>query len=398
LKAGFDYALEHVSIRFSIGKAPLPKGTYRKITGNEAAALGLVAAASLAGKNLFYGSYPITPASSILETLAGLKNHNVVVFQAEDEIAAMGAAVGAAYAGAIAATGTSGPGMALKTEAIGLAVMTELPVVIIDVQRAGPSTGMPTKPEQSDLYQAILGRNGDCPVVVLAATSPADCFQAAIESVRIAVRYRTPVILLSDGFIANSAEPWLIPQYDQMKPILVEHPTHPEGFMPYARNSDLARPWAIPGVQGLEHRIGSLEKQDRVGSVSHDPLNHQKMTELRMKKVQNIDPPGQTHLWTGPDQGDILLLGWGGSHGALLGATLELQKQGRSAAHCQIRYLNPLPTDLGDKLKKFKKILVCELNMGQLQKLLKAEYGVESQGLHKVQGQPLFVHDILEAL
>lgn len=401
LRAGFNYVPENIPTRFLIGKAPLPPGTYRKITGNEAAALGLVTAAQLAGKNLFYGSYPITPATSILENLASFKNHNVVVFQAEDEIAAMAAAVGAAYAGAIASTGTSGPGMALKTEAIGLAVMAELPVVIINVQRGGPSTGLPTKPEQSDLFQAVLGRNGDCPVAVLCALSPTDCFNAAIEAVRIAVRYRTPVILLTDGFIGSCSAPWLIPQVDSMEKIPCDHPTSPnspKGFMPYTRNEDLARPWAIPGVPGLEHRIGGLEKQDGSGAVSHDPANHQKMTDLRMKKIANIQPQGDAYVWTGPDQGEILLVGWGGSHGALKTATLELQQQGKSVANCQIRYLNPLPKNLGDKFKKFKKVIVCELNAGQLQTLLKAEYGVETQGLHKVTGQPLFVHDILEAI
>ena len=403
LKAGFNFGetTEIMPEQYHVEKAVLPPGVYRKITGNEAVAYGLVTAAKLAGKRLFYGSYPITPATTILETLAEMKNFDVVTFQAEDEIAAMGSVVGAAFGGVIAATGTSGPGLALKTEAIGLAVMTELPMVIVDVQRGGPSTGLPTKTEQSDLYQAVYGRNGDCPLPVIAATTPADCFDATIEAVRIAVRYMTPVMLLTDGYIGNSSEPWLVPTFDKLPKILALHPGKPEGdaeFMPYARNADLSRPWAIPGTPGLEHRVGGLEKQDVTGAVSHDPRNHQRMTDLRAQKVAGIKAAGPEYFWTGPEFGEVLLVGWGGTFGTIKAATIQLQQQGVSVASCQIRYVNPLPADLGDKFKRFKQVIVCELNAGQLRTLIRGRYQIDPKAITKVQGQPFTINDIINGI
>jgi len=399
LKAGYDYGdnAELFPVQYVVEKAKLPPGRYRKLTGNEAVALGLVTAARLAGKDLFYGSYPITPATDILHSLAELKHAGVVTFQAEDEIAAIGSAIGASFGGAIAATGTSGPGVALKSEAIGLAVMTELPLVIVNVQRGGPSTGLPTKTEQADLLQAVLGRNGECPVPVIAATSPSDCFNAAVEAATIAVRYMTPVMLLTDGYIANSAEPWLIPDAKSMAKLEIEHPTKTDdaaGFQPYRRNEVGARPWAIPGTPGLEHRIGGLEKLDGAGTVSHDPANHEKMVKLRAAKVAGIRPAGAAFSWTGPERGDVLIVGWGGTHGAIKAATLELRKQGAAVSACQIRYLNPFPQQLGELLSRFKTILVPELNLGQLALLLRAQYRIETVSLSKVRGQPFTVGEI----
>jgi len=401
LKAGYNYAetSELLPEQYRVEKARLAPGVYRKITGNEGVALGLATAAKLAGKDLFYGSYPITPASTILEALADMKEHGVVTFQAEDEICAMGATIGAAFGGAIAATGTSGPGMALKTEAIGLGVMTELPMVIVNVQRGGPSTGLPTKTEQADLWQAVLGRNGECPVPVIAATSPSDCFAATIEAVRIAVKYMTPVILLSDGYLANGAEPWLVPDVSKLAPIAIKHPTEPndpKGFLPYKRDQNLVRAWAIPGTPGLEHRVGGLEKADGSGTVSHDPANHDHMCKLRAAKVAGVQPEGEPWLWTGPQQGRLLLVGWGGTHGTLKAATLELRRQGHEVAACQIRYLNPLPQGLGPLLKRFDHVLVPELNLGQLRYMLRANYLVDAKGLNLVRGQPFAIQDIVD--
>jgi 2-oxoglutarate ferredoxin oxidoreductase subunit alpha len=402
LKAGHDYGenAELFPVQYFVDKAKLPPGRYRRMTGNEALALGLVTAARLAGKDLFYGSYPITPATDILHNLAELKNAGVVTFQAEDEIAAIGSAIGASFGGALAATGTSGPGVALKSEAIGLAVMTELPLVIVNVQRGGPSTGLPTKTEQADLLQAVFGRSGECPLPVIAATSPADCFNAAIEACSIAVRYMTPVMLLSDGYIANSAEPWLIPDARSMRKIEITHPAPPNEagvFQPYRRNEDGARPWALPGTPGLEHRIGGLEKQDGAGTVSYDPDNHEKMVALRAAKVAGIRPAGAAFYWTGREHGDVLIVGWGGTHGAIKAATLELQKQGAAVSACQVRYLNPFPQRLGELLARFKTILVPELNLGQLAMLLRAQYGIETVSLSKVRGQPFAFGEIIAA-
>ena len=404
LKAGYNYGetVELFDQQYHIDKATLPKGTYRRITGNEAAALGLVTAAHLAGKDLFYPSYPITPATDILHELAIHKNHRVITFQAEDEICAMGAAIGAAFAGAISVTGTSGPGVALKSEAMGLAVITELPVVIIDVQRGGPSTGLPTKTEQSDLFQTMFGRNGECPIPIIAAASPADCFNAALEACRLAVKYMTPVVMLSDGYVANSSEPWLIPDVSKLEPIVAVHPqqtNNPNGtYKPYIRNEDLVRDWAIAGTPGLEHRIGGLEKQDQIGCVSYDPVNHETMTNLRAAKVANIQPVGLPYFWTGEKTGDVLLLGWGGTYGAIKAATLELQQQGVKVSHCHLRSINPFPADLGDILKSFKQIVIPELNLGQLQFIIQAKFLVKTLGIHKVRGQPFTISEITRSV
>jgi 2-oxoglutarate ferredoxin oxidoreductase subunit alpha len=403
LKAGYHYGetTELFAEHYQVPKAALPPGTYRKITGNEATAIGMVAASQLAGKQLVYCSYPITPASDILHNLAAQKNFNVMTFQAEDEIAAIGAAIGASFGGALGATGTSGPGLALKSEAIGLAVMTELPLVIIDVQRGGPSTGLPTKTEQADLLQAMFGRNGECPVPIIAPASPSDCFSAIIEAFTIAVRYMTPVLFLSDGYLANGAEPWLIPQADQLQKIEANHPTEPNdprGFMPYKRDEKKARPWALPGTPGLEHRIGGLEKHDVTGNVSYDPINHETMVRLRASKVADLTPPGQDMLITGPETGDVLIIGWGGTFGVIKAATLELQKRGKKVSAAHIRYLNPLPNRLGQLIKGFKHVLIPELNLGQLRRLIRARYLVNAKGLNKVKGQPFAIFEIMEGV
>jgi len=396
LEAGYAFGetAEMFSQRYRIRPARLAPGTYRNLTGNQALALGLVTAARLAGKPLFYGSYPITPASEILHDLATYKHFDVRVFQAEDEIAAMAAVVGAAFAGAIAATGTSGPGMALKQEALSLGVMTELPMVVVNVQRGGPSTGLPTKTEQADLWQAVMGRHGECPLPVLAAQSPADCFWAAIEAVRIAVQYMTPVVLLSDGYLANSSEPWRVPGKSDLPTIEIVHATDPATFRPYARDAHGARPWAIPGTPGLEHRVGGLEKADVTGEVCYVPENHQRMTELRAQKVANVvqDVPDQAVF--GAPEGELLVVSWGGTFGAVRTAVEQAREKGRSVSHAHLRWLNPMPRNLGDVLRRFRRILVCELNLGQLQWLLRARYLVDAQGLHKVQGRPFRVGEI----
>jgi 2-oxoglutarate/2-oxoacid ferredoxin oxidoreductase subunit alpha len=402
LRSGYNYGetCELFDQQYLIEKAKLPPGEYRRINGNEAVALGLVVAAELAGKKLFYGSYPITPATDILHSLADLKNFQVITFQAEDEICALGAAIGAAFGGAIAATGTSGPGLALKSEALGLAVMTELPVVIVNVQRGGPSTGLPTKTEQSDLFQALYGRNGECPIPVIAAASPTDCFAAAIEAVRLAVRYMTPVLLLSDGFVANSSEPWLIPDIASLKKIRIHHPTAKSAgkFKPYARNAEGVRPWALPGTPGLEHRVGGLEKQDLTGCVSYDPLNHETMVRLRAEKIARITPAGEPFLWHGKKSGNALLVSWGGTYGATKAATLVLQADGVNVAHCHLRYLNPLPRHLATLLSKFKHVIIPELNTGQLRHVLKAACGIEASGINKVRGQPFTRAEIVKGV
>ena len=402
LRAGYNFGetSELFDQQYQVDRAKLSPGIYRKITGNEAVALGMVTAARLAGKELFYGSYPITPASDILHNLSEYKNYRVVTFQAEDEICAMGAAIGAAFGGALAATGTSGPGLALKTEGIGLAVMTELPVVIVNVQRGGPSTGLPTKTEQADLLQAVVGRNGECPLPVIAAASPADCYSATIEAFRIAVRYMTPVMLLTDGYIGNSAEPWMIPDVSAMEKIKIEHPSQPndaKGYMPYKRDGEGVRPWAIPGTPGLEHRIGGLEKADGTGTVSYDAANHDRMTTLRDQKIAGIKPAGAPYLWSGKDSGDLVLVGWGGTYGHIKQATLELQQQGLAVSACHIRYMYPMPHEIGQKLRQFKNVLVCEINLGQLRMLLRANYLIDAKGFHKVRGQPFVVHEIVDA-
>jgi len=397
LRAGYNYAdtIEMFVSRCRVGKARLPSGTYRRVTGNEAAALGFLAAATISGRDLLYASYPITPASDILHELSRFRYLGVRTVQAEDEIAAIGMAIGAAYGGGLGLTGTSGPGVALKSEAIGLAVMTELPLVIVNVQRGGPSTGLPTKTEQADLLQAIHGRNGECPVVVLAPNSPADCFGMALEAFRIAIRYMTPVFVLSDGYIANGSEPWRIPETSELPDIDVAFPDDPDTFQPYARDPDtLARPWAIPGTPGLEHCIGGIEKQDVAGQVSYDSANHERMVRLRGEKIRRVaDDIPEIEVF-GPPNGELLVVGWGGTHGAIRQAVENARDQGLSVAAAHIRYLNPFPRNLGDVLRAYDRVLVAELNTGQLRMLLRAEYLVDALGLEKTSGQALLTSEV----
>lgn len=400
LKAGHAYGetAEIFSESYEVKPAPIATGRYRNITGNEATALGFAAAAELAGLQLFLGSYPITPASDVLHALSKMKHLGVRTFQAEDEIAAMCAAIGAAYGGALALTTTSGPGMALKAEGMGLAMMYELPVVIANIQRGGPSTGLPTKTEQADLLQSLFGRNGECPMPVVAAHGSGDCFWAAIEAARIAVTYMTPVIFLSDGYLANGAEPWPIPDLSAVPPFKVQFRTDPEGFLPYMRDERLSRPWALPGTPGLEHRLGGLEKQHETGNVSYDPENHEFMVKLRAEKVARVAnelPP--TEIF-GPDQGELLVVGWGGPFGAIRGAVTEAQAQGLSVSHVHLRHLNPFPKDFEDILKRFDKVLVPELNMGQLASVIKARMLVDVVSYNKIQGKPFKVSEIFDAI
>ena len=400
LRAGFNFGeiSEMFAVRFTVRRAQLPAGRYRNVTGNQAAALGFIAAAKLANKPLFYGSYPITPASEILQELSIHKNYDVRTFQAEDEIAAMGAVVGAAFAGAIGVTGTSGPGLALKQEAIGLAVMTELPCVIVNVQRGGPSTGLPTKTEQADLWQALFGRNGECPVPVVAARSPADCFNAALEATRLAVAYMTPVLMLSDGYLANSSEPWRIPSHEEFKPLVIKHVTSPENFHPYTRDERGVRPWAIPGTPGVQHRIGGLEKQDITGNVSYIPENHERMIGLRAAKVANMAHDIPLEELYGDESGELLLISWGGTFGTVRTATQRARERGLPVSHVHLRWLNPLAANVIDILPRFKTRLVCELNLGQLAMILRARTLLDFEQLDKVQGRPFVVREILDGV
>jgi 2-oxoglutarate ferredoxin oxidoreductase subunit alpha len=400
LLAGYAYAdaTELFITAYRMRAAELTPGRYRSVTGNQAMALGLVAASELAGVPLFLGSYPITPATDILHELARLRHYDVTTFQAEDEIAGICSALGAAYGGSLAVTTTSGPGMALKTEALGLAVMLELPLVVINVQRAGPSTGMPTRIEQADLQQALYGRNGECPLPVIAASSPADCFDCALEAMRLSVRYMTPVILLSDGGIANAAEPWRIPRVEDLPSLPVHFHTQAEGFAPYGRNGHLARPWVRPGTPGLEHRVGGLEKDCLSGNISQDPQNHQRMVDTRAAKVARIAdglPPLQA---SGPSSGELLVIGWGGTHGAIARACERARSEGRRVANVHLRHLNPLPRDLGGLIGRYERVLVPELNMGQLARVLRERYLIDVDQLNKVQGTPLKVADVLERI
>ena len=391
LKAGYSYceATEAFQISYEIPPAQLSPGLYRNLSGNQALALGFVTAAKKAGLKLFLGSYPITPASDILHELSQYKDFGVLTFQAEDEIAAITSSIGASYAGCLAITTTSGPGMALKTEALGLAVMTELPLVICDIQRGGPSTGLPTKTEQADLLQALFGRNSEAPIPVLAAATPADCFWIAVEASRIALKYMVPVIILSDGYLANGAEPWRIPSIDEIPGIPVRFATDPDGFLPYKRDPEtLARPWAVPGTPGLEHRIGGLEKQDVTGNVNYEPLNHEKMVRIRAAKIDAIVQDVPNVLPNGDPDGDLLLVSWGSTYGSITQAVKAERARGRKLGHLHLRYLNPLPANLGDILKRYRKILVPELNMGQLVWVLRAKYLVDAVGLNKIQGRP----------
>ncbi|MGN6567423.1 MAG: 2-oxoacid:acceptor oxidoreductase subunit alpha [Flavipsychrobacter sp.] len=405
LQAGYNYGdtVEAFASRYQVSKAKLPAGKYRNITGNTALAYGLIAASEMASLPIFLGTYPITPASDILHELARHKSFGVRTYQAEDEIAGITAAIGAAYGGSLGITTTSGPGMALKTEALGLAMMLEIPLVVVNIQRGGPSTGLPTKTEQSDLLQAYYGRNGESPLPVISASSPSDCFDAAYEAVRIAVQHMTPVILLSDGYIANGAEPWRYPQTADLKPIEV---TFKKGlaegeakFMPYQRDEKLVRPWAVPGTPGLEHRIGGLEKEDITGNVSYDPENHERMVKLRQAKVDKIADyiPLQT-IDSGPEQGDVLVLGWGSTYGAIKSAVATLHAQGKSVAHAHLRHMRPFPRNLGEILGNYKKVLIPELNNGQLIKIIRDKYLVDAIAYNKIKGVPLTRSELVQAI
>ncbi|MFZ0637231.1 MAG: 2-oxoacid:acceptor oxidoreductase subunit alpha [Candidatus Acidiferrales bacterium] len=391
MKAGYSYceATEAFQVSYEIPPAKLSPGVYRNLSGNQALALGLVTAAQKAGLTLFQGSYPITPASDILHELSMYKNYGVMTFQAEDEIAAITSAIGASYAGALAITTTSGPGMALKTEALGLAVAVELPLVICDIQRGGPSTGLPTKTEQADLLQALYGRNSEAPIPVLAAATPGDCFWMAIEAARIALKYMVPVILLSDGYLANGAEPWRIPDVGEIPAIPVKFETNPKGFLPYRRDPEtLARPWAIPGTPGLEHRLGGLEKEDVTGNVNYEPLNHEKMIRIRAAKVEAIAQDIPDLVPAGDPDGDLLIVAWGSTYGAITAALNTQRKNGRRIGHVHLRHLNPLPRNLGEILQRYRRVLVPEMNMGQLLWVLRAKYLVDAEGFNKIQGRP----------
>ncbi len=400
LKAGYAFGetAEMFAVRWHVPRAPIAPGRYKNLSGNEALALGFVAASELSGLDLFLASYPITPASDILHFLSKQKAFGVRTLQAEDEIAAMAAAIGAAYGGALALTTTSGPGLALKSEGSSLGMMLELPMIIVDVQRGGPSTGLPTKTEQSDLLQAMFGRHGESPLPVIAACTPGDCFWTAIEAARIALRHMTPVIVLTDGSLANGAEPFRIPDVSTIAKIPVEFRTEKEGFQPYARNAQGARPWALPGTPGLEHRVGGLEKANLTGAISYDGANHELMSRLRAEKVQKVaDSYPKTEVF-GAQSGKVLVVGWGGTFGALRSAVTTMHAQGASVGHLHLRYLNPLPHDLGDVLKKFDKILVPELNLGQLAMLLRARYLVNAESLSKMQGKPFKEAEITRAV
>jgi 2-oxoglutarate ferredoxin oxidoreductase subunit alpha len=403
LRAGWNFGetTEAFVSTYHVDPADLPAGTYNNIMGNQALAWGLIAASKMSGKELFCGTYPITPASDILHELSKHKNFGVRTFQAEDEIAAVCSSIGAAFGGAMGVTASSGPGIALKGEAIGLAVILELPLIVINVQRGGPSTGLPTKTEQSDLLQAMTGRNGESPLPVIAARSPGDCFDVAQEAWRLAVKYMTPVMLLSDGYIANGAEPWLIPKVDELAPIPVTHPGPPddgETFQPYQRDEKLARPWALPGTPGLMHRVGGLEKADGTGNVSYDPNNHQNMTDIRAQKIESIahDIPPQSVL--GPDKGDLLVLSWGGTYGSCMTAVNRSIAKGMSVAHAHLRYLNPFPANLQELLSSYRTILIPELNAGQLRSLIRSTFLMDAVGLNKVQGKPFAVTEIESAI
>lgn len=404
LRAGWAYGetIEALGQSYNVEPAKLSPGTYRNIMGNQALAWGLLAAAQRSGKELFYASYPITPASDILHELARYKNFGVCTFQAEDEIAAVCSAIGASYGGQMGVTTSSGPGIALKAEAMGLALMLELPLLVIDVQRGGPSTGLPTKTEQADLLQVMFGRNGEAPLPVLAARSPGDCFDIVQDAWMIATQLMIPVIVLSDGYIANGAEPWKIPDSTKLAPFTIQHPqesNNPDGpFKPYLRNELLARPWAIPGTPGLMHRVGGIEKEDGTGNISYDPENHQKMVHIRAQKVANaakLLPPQDVE---GPQRGDLLVISWGGTYGACLTAVQRAQAAGKSVAHAHLRYLNPFPSNLGEILSRYKKVLIPELNMGQLRMLIRSKYLVDAIGYNKIKGKPFTVSELYDTI
>lgn len=403
LQAGYNYGdtTESFTTRYKVEKSKMEPGLYRSIMGNQALSYGLIAASEKSGLPLFLGSYPITPATDILHELAKYKSFGVRTFQAEDEIAAIASAIGASYGGSLAITTTSGPGMALKAEAMGLAMMLEIPLVIVNIQRGGPSTGLPTKTEQSDLMQAYYGRNGECPMPIIASSTPSDCFDVALEACRIALQHMTPVILLSDGYIANGAEPWKFPKSADLKPIEVKFKTSKdEGdakYMPYKRDEKLVRPWAVPGTAGLEHRIGGLEKQDVTGNVNYEPENHQHMIKVRQAKVDKVADyiPAQT-IDSGAEKGKVLILGWGSTYGAIKSACQELQADGVSVSHAHIRYVRPFPKNLGDIIKNFDKVLIPEINNGQLVKIIRDQYNVDAIPFNKMMGIPITKSEIID--
>ena len=398
LKTGYNFAdtTEVFTTHYTVRKAKIAPGKYRKITGNEATAIGFIAASALSGRPLFYGSYPITPASDILHELSRHKTFGVRTFQAEDEIAAVCAAIGASFAGQIGLTGTSGPGVALKQEAIGLAVMTELPLVIVNVQRGGPSTGLPTKTEQADLFQAVWGRNGECPAIVVAPATPADCFHMAIESVRLAFKYMSPVFYLSDGYLANGAEPWAVPEMNALPKIDVQFATDPANFMPYSRDPEtLARPYALPGTPGLEHRIGGIEKQHITGNVNYDPENHHLMVKLRQEKVDRAVNDIPLIEVMGEKTGKVLVLGWGSTYGSISSAVEKMQREGKSVSAAHLRYLNPFPRNLGEVLAGFETVIVPEMNLGQLCTMIRAKYLIDAVPFSKVKGRPFQIREIV---
>lgn len=405
LQAGYHYGdtTETFATRYHVDRAKMAPGVYRSIMGNQSLALGLVAAMKKSGLKMFLGTYPITPASDILHELSKYKSFGIKTFQAEDEIAAISSAIGASYGGLLGVTTTSGPGMALKTEAMGLAVMLEIPLLICNIQRGGPSTGMPTKTEQSDLLQAVYGRNGECPMPVIATSTPSDCFEVAFEAVRIAVQHMTPVILLSDGYIANGAEPWKFPQIEDLNEIHVAYKTSlghgEEKFQPYLRDEKGVRPWVIPGTPGLEHRIGGLEKQNITGNISYDPENHQLMVKLRQEKVDKIAQhiPLQ-QLDSGPEKGKLLVIGWGSTYGSIKTACEALQNAGEEIAHIHLRYIRPFPSNLGDIIRNYDKVLIPELNNGQLIKLIRDQFLVDAKGLNKIMGVPFTKSELVEAM
>ncbi len=400
LKSGYYYGenTQLFASRYKIAKAKLPKGTYKSISGNEATAIGLIAASKLSKLPIFLGTYPITPATDILHHLSKYKNFGVKTLQAEDEIAGITSAIGASFGGSLAITTTSGPGLALKTEATGLALMLELPLVIVNVQRGGPSTGLPTKTEQSDLLQAMYGRSGESPVAVVAATSPTDCFYMAIEACRLALKHMVPVILLTDGYIANGAEPWRIPHVNELAEIEVTQRTDPEGYNPYDRDENLARPWAVPGTPGLEHRLGGLEKANITGAVSHDPENHHLMSQIRAEKIEKMQNSIPDIEVDGDSEGEVLVIGWGGTKGSIIEAVNDARKKGMKVSRAQLQYINPFPKNLGDVLSKFNKVIVPENNMGQLAKILRDKFLVPVIQFNKMRGLPLKTFEITEKI
>ncbi len=405
LQAGYNYGdtTETFTSRYTVAKAKMEPGLYRSIMGNEALAMGLIAAGEKSGLPIFLGTYPITPASDILHELSKYKNFGIRTFQAEDEIAGIASAIGAAYGGSLGITSTSGPGMALKTEAMGLAVMLEIPLLIVNIQRGGPSTGLPTKTEQSDLMQAYYGRNGECPMPIIASSTPSDCFEVAYEAARIAIEHMTPVIILSDGYIANGAEPWKFPNAADLKPIVVtfkkELAEDEPKYQPYRRDAKLARPWAVPGTPGLEHRIGGLEKQDITGNINYEPENHQHMINVRQAKVDGVanNIPLQT-IDSGPEKGKVLVIGWGSTYGAIKSAVLQLQAEGHAVSHAHIRYVRPFPKNLGEIIKNFDKVLIPEINNGQLVKIIRDQYMVDAQPYNKVMGIPITKGELVDVI